>query len=278
MAIVETAFKDNLIIEAAGDLVNTVVQSICDSTVLDSSGYTYNADWLERFESIKNLNIISAHTGRDFKKATHEKPNRYPYAGFFLDNVVRDYESGDESFQGSLGLQIGVEQPTFALAQKELIDIHSVCRTLLHLDKSLGEIARGVLGIEDSLPGTAIFKGLDVAGTDTFFTDLSPGEWIALEKDIDSFGVIDSITNDTKLRLMDAYTGEEGMTGEIATVRYIKRGGLLSRLEWTNFIVPILPLNQKRMGDAFMDLISYFTVYYTDDVYRCCGIGERHDS
>lgn len=127
--------KLNQVIEAASALVDHVVQSICKDPA--DPPFTYNPEWAARYEAIRDLNVVSA-KGDDHLDAGTQHTDRFPAAMFFVDEIRRAPES-EELAYASLGLRIECMGETFAIAQYELHEVFHAVRSILALDKSLGQ-------------------------------------------------------------------------------------------------------------------------------------------
>lgn len=133
--------KPNLIVEAAGNLVETVVAAIA----VDASDPNYNAAWAARYPSLVDLNVVTAKSAAR-REDTIEKIDRWPWCGFIIDEVIPSpEESADQHFLGNFLCIIGVESEVFSMALQEIYEIHHHVRSLLLLDKSLGSIG-GIAG------------------------------------------------------------------------------------------------------------------------------------
>ena len=140
-----THSKINKIIESAGNNLRVIVNAMNNDPPHPPASVSAD-DFESRFESIKDLNIISA-MGEDHLETSPEFEDRYPFAAFFIDEVARDGD--DTHYKASLGLRIEVQGETFAIAQREIHEILNACRSVVLMDKSFGEYgARG--GIVDT--------------------------------------------------------------------------------------------------------------------------------
>jgi len=142
-----TKAKANRIISAASDQIKNVVYSICSDPA--PAGYTFNADWLARYEAVSNLNVMTpvGIDGSDLLDSTSEHTDRFPAIAFFIDEIQRQPEA-EELVTASLGVRIECQGETFAIAQYEMHEIYQAIRSILALDKSLGH-ATGRGGIVD---------------------------------------------------------------------------------------------------------------------------------
>jgi hypothetical protein len=131
------------IVEAASDLIDHVVLSICPDppdVTINPRQLSKRNDWLARYEAISDLNVITA---RRLSEINQDYPtkDRMPSCGFFIDSVKEaPSPGGEESFVGSMGCIVLVEGETFSRSLRELYEIQHAIRSILMLDKSLGHI------------------------------------------------------------------------------------------------------------------------------------------
>lgn len=134
----KSASKINRITEAASALIDHVVEA-----VRDPASDAYNAAWAARYAAISDLNVLTA-KGEDHLRATPEDPDRYPFLGFFVDDVRPDPERtrSEEFFVGNLVMRMGVNGENFATASQEIFEVFHACRSILLIDDSLGFIRK----------------------------------------------------------------------------------------------------------------------------------------
>ena len=147
--------KTNLIVLAASKWIRYVVRSICDDppdgTRASRDMEEFRADWLERYGSLKNLNVITATTYEEYLSAPQEQADRFPFCGFVIESVFRDTEQySEETFSAELGCILGVKGETFPIAMLEIHEIHKAINSLLYLNKSLGDVT-GLGGVIDKI-------------------------------------------------------------------------------------------------------------------------------
>lgn len=147
--------KTNLIILAASKWIQYVIHSIVDDphdgTRASRGLQEFRADWLARYGSLKDLNIITATKYEEYLEAPQEQPDRYPFCGFVMEQVIRNPdEDGEELFIGELGCIIGVRGETFPISMLEIHEIHKAINSLLYLNKSLGDVT-GLGGVIDKI-------------------------------------------------------------------------------------------------------------------------------
>lgn len=145
--------KINHIIEAASGLIKFVNLAIA----ADVGDPLHNADWLVRYPYIKDLHIVTAtesDADSDHLSASMAYTDAYPALGFYVDeirpNPAMTADGHDEHFFGSLGARVEVVGETFAIAQREMHEIQGCIRSILNLDRSLGNI-QGRGGVIDVL-------------------------------------------------------------------------------------------------------------------------------
>jgi len=133
----------NEIVEAASETLNEVVMAIVDDppdVSINPRQRAFDPLWAGRYEAIKDLNVV---TRSRRLSDTSEYVDRYPMCGFFLMGVApQPMPDGEEAFVASLGCLVAVEAETFTIGMYELYEIHYAIRSILNLDKSLGEISK----------------------------------------------------------------------------------------------------------------------------------------
>lgn len=145
--------KINQIIEAASGTIRFVNLAIA----ADPLDPIYRADWVKRYPYIEDLHIMTpteSGADSDHLSASMEYTDAYPALIFYIDEVRPNpaikADGHDEHFIGSLGAQVEVQGETFAIAQREMHEIQGCIRSILNLDRSLGNIqSRG--GVIDVL-------------------------------------------------------------------------------------------------------------------------------
>jgi len=152
MAVPDTSrAKENLIIEAASNLIQHVILAMAPDPPDRMRDVEYHSGWAERFQAIRDLNVITPTMAAEYLEAPLERADRWPYVGFVMTEKRRDSDKyGEETFHAILSAIIGVWGETFPISQKEIHEIHHDINSILHLDKSLGGIA-GEGGVIDVL-------------------------------------------------------------------------------------------------------------------------------
>lgn len=266
--ITATTCKINKIIEAAGDTVNTIVQSICNPLVPAWTGFTHNPHWLSLFPCLTDLNVITQ-TGNDYLGTSEEFPDRFPFAAFYIDEVINDNPRDcEETYTGSLGVLVGVERERFGIALHELFEIQTAIRSIMMMDKQFGKIHRGVLKQNPGtlpLTGRAHFEGDRLIGTGTLFiAEASPGDWVALDNDLNKYAVVDSVTNNTELILQEPYRGTNQMESGLVKVRYVKHGAVVDVIKWMRFTNLSQPESDENAEGIFLQMNSFYQIWFKE--------------
>jgi hypothetical protein len=223
---------------------------------------------------LTDLNIITQ-TGNDYLSSSEEQPDRFPFAAFYIDQVINDNPRDcEETFTASLGCLVGVERESFAIAQIELFEIQTAIRSIFMLDKQLAEIHRGNLKPKPGvlpLTGSGHFEGNRLFGAGTLFNaEVSPGDWIALDNDIKKYAVVDSVTSNTVLVLTEPYRGTNGMTSGLVKVRYVRRGGVIDIIKWMRFTDLTQPEQEENAEGIFLMMNSFYQIWFKE---QWVGIG-----
>lgn len=140
----------NLIVEAAGATIQAIVDAINAPPTLPGiypgdppvNNPSHRADWLIRYPALVDLNVVSPISSAR-RETTVENIDRWPWCGFLIDDALPDPRAtGEEHFLGNLVCLIGAESEVFSMSLQEIYEVHDNVRSVLLLDKSLGEISR----------------------------------------------------------------------------------------------------------------------------------------
>lgn len=261
--IVETHSKVNKIVESASDLINTVILRI-NEPVHPRQGLTYDAVWAYKFRAISNLNVISP-DGNNYLSHRMENVDRYPTAMFYIDEVINEPDTSENTFTASLMLELAVEAESAMIGHHELYEMNHVCRALLLADKQLCVIPRGILSPVRQITGNIRYDSINAVGAGTSFTsEISPGDWISANNNVQDFGIVEDVIDDENIRLTEPYPGVNGVFLESSIVSYQKRGAIIDVIKWRGFE---LTEPEAAQSGAFLGLLSNFQVWYSEDAY-----------